>query len=97
MDRNYNIFTGLSVVNVGVSATNVSCTFTGTSYTASATLDPGEALTDVQLNQIAFGYVGSAICTAIGGDALIAGIVNELTSGAPLVNDPLLVYEGFNY
>lgn len=97
MDRNYNIFTGLSVVNVGVSATNVSCTFTGTSYTASATLNPGEALTDVQLNQIANGYVGSATCTATGGDALIAGIVNELTSGAPTANDPLLVYEGFNY
>lgn len=97
MDRNYGIFTGISVVNVGTSTTSVSCTFTGTSYTASASLEVGEALTDVQLNKISNGYVGSATCTATGGDALIAGIVNELTSGAPTANDPLLVYEGFNY
>ncbi|PKO17674.1 MAG: hypothetical protein CVU39_04120 [Chloroflexi bacterium HGW-Chloroflexi-10] len=97
MDRNYDIFTGFSVVNMGTSTTDVSCTFTGTSYTVDATLDPGEALTDVQLNKISNGYVGGATCVATGGDALIAGMVNEVTSGVPSTSDPLLVYEGFNY
>jgi len=97
MDRNYGIFTGISIVNVGTSTTNVNCTFTGTSYTASASLAAGEALTDVQLNKISNGYVGGATCKATGGDAMIAGIVNELTTGVPAANDPLLVYEGFNY
>ena len=98
MDRNFGIFTGFSVANVGTQPTNVSCTFTGTSYTASATnVQPGAALTDVQLNRIASGYVGSATCTATGGDAKIAGIVNELTSGAPTTTDALLVYDAFNY
>jgi len=98
MDRNYNIFTGISVANVGTQATNISCTFTGTAYTASATnVAPGAALTDVQLNKISSGYVGSATCTATGGDAKIAGMVNELTNGAPATTDALLVYDGFNY
>jgi hypothetical protein len=98
MDRNYGIFTGISIANVGASATDITCTFSGTGYTASATgVAPGAALTDVQLNQIADGYVGSATCTASGGDELIAGIVNELTSGSPATADALLTYEGFNY
>jgi len=98
MDRNYNIFTGISVANVGASATNVTCTFTGTSYTASATsLQPGAALTDVQLNKIASGYVGAGTCTASGGDAKIAGIVTELTNSAASTTDALLAYDGFNY
>jgi hypothetical protein len=98
MDRNYGIFTGISIANVGSSATDITCTFSGTSYTASATgVAPGAALTDVQLNQIADGYVGSATCTASGGDELIAGIVNELTNGSPTNVDGLLTYEGFNY
>jgi hypothetical protein len=98
MDRNFNIFTGISVANVGVSPTNVACTFTGTGYTASAVgLAPGAALTDVQLGKIASGYVGGATCTASGGDAKIAGVVNELTNGAPAITDALLVYDAFNY
>ena len=98
MDRNFNIFTGISVANVGVSPTNVACTFTGTGYTASAVgLAPGAALTDVQLGKIASGYVGGATCTASGGDAKIAGVVNELTNGAPATTDALLVYNAFNY
>ena len=98
MDRNYNIFTGFSVANVGTQPTNIACTFTGTAYTATANnVAPGAALTDVQLNKIASGYVGSATCTATGGDAKIAGVVNELTNGAPSTTDALLVYAGFNY
>lgn len=81
MDRNYNIFTGISIANVGTLTTTVNCTFTGTSYIVGAELDPGEALTDVQLNKIASGYVGAATCIATGGDAKIAGIVNEVTAG----------------
>jgi len=97
MDRNYNIFTGFSVANVGTQATNVNCVFTGTGYIASASnLQPGASLTDVQINKIAPGYVGSAVCTASGGDAKISGVVNELTAGAPSTTDALLVYDGFN-
>jgi hypothetical protein len=92
MDRNFGYFTGFSVTNVGSAATTVTCTFTNSSRTVSGTLQPGQALTDVQLNQLANGYVGSATCTAPGGQ--IVGIVNELaTSGA---GDAFLVYEGTN-
>lgn len=98
MDRNFNIFTGFSVANVGTDTTTVECTFTGTTYTVSGDVEPGQALTAVQLNEIAAGYVGSAVCTASGGtDNLIVAVVNELTAGAPVANDALLVYEGINY
>jgi len=98
MDRNYNIFTGFSVANVGAQPTNITCTFTGSSRTVSATnVASGAALTDVELNAMGDGYVGSAVCTATGGDAKIAAVVNELTSGAPSTTDALLVYEGINY
>jgi hypothetical protein len=98
MDRNYNIFTGFSVANVGAQPTNISCTFTGTTYTVSANnVAPGAAVTDVQLNKIASGYVGSATCQATGGDAKISAVVNELTQGASVNNDALLVYEGIGY
>jgi hypothetical protein len=98
MDRNYNIFTGFSIANVGTQATQVACTFSNTSYNIPATtVQPGQALTPVQLNMISPGYVGSANCTATGGDALIAGIVNQLTSGAPATTDALLTYPAYNY
>jgi hypothetical protein len=97
-DRNYNIFTGFSIANVGTQPTNVNCVFTGTAYVVSApNLAPGASVTDVQLNKIANGYVGSAVCTATGGDAKIAGVVNQVTQGAPTSTDALLVYDGFNY
>ena len=97
MDRNFGYFTGIAVANVGSSATNINCTFTGTDYVVSQNnVAPGAALTDVQLNKIANGYVGSATCTASGGDAKIAAIVNELASGAP-TDDKLLTYNGANY
>jgi hypothetical protein len=95
MDRNFGYFTGFNVQNVGTSSTTVSCTFSGTSYTVPATvLAPGEALTDVQLNNISPDYVGSGICTATGGDAKIIGVVNELLSAGSA--DTFLVYEAFN-
>lgn len=99
MDRNFGIFTGFSVANVGTQPTDITCTFTGTSYTASATgVQPGEALTDVQLNMINDGYVGSGICTASGGDALISAVVNQLNTGSVITTeDGLLVNEGINY
>lgn len=98
MDRNYNIFTGIAIANVGNQATNISCTFSNTSYTVSANnVQPGESLTDVQLNKIRNGYVGSGICKATGGDAKIVAVVNELQQNVPLSNDALLVYEGINY
>ena len=98
MDRNYNYFTGFSIANVGTQSTNVACTFSGTSFTiASTPVAPGASLTAVQLNQIAPGYVGSATCTATGGDAKIAGIVNELLSTAPASTDGLFTYSAFNF
>jgi len=90
MDRNFGIFTGFSVANAGAAATDVTCTFSGTTYTASATgLAAGASLTDVQLNKISSGYVGSATCTA---DQPIVGVVSQLGGSG----DKLLYYEGFN-
>jgi hypothetical protein len=103
MDRNFNIFTGFAVANVGTQSTNIACTFTASQGTAPANIastavGPGASLTAVQLNQAGtVPFVGSANCTASGGDAKIAAIVNELTNGALATNDALLVYEGFNY
>lgn len=93
MDRNSNYWTGFSVANVGTTQTTVNCTFSNSSYTASETLDPGEALTDLQNGKIADGYVGSATCTASGGGKIV-GIVNELNS--VLTGDAFLVYDAFN-
>lgn len=92
MDRNSGYFTGFNVMNVGGSATSVNCTFTNTSYTVSGTLQPGQALNDIQLNKIADKYVGSATCTAGSGGQIVA-VVNQL--GANPAADQLLVYEGF--
>lgn len=91
MDRNSGWFTGFNVMNVGVAATTVNCTFTGTTYTVSGTLQPGEALNDIQNNKIASGYIGSGTCTASPGGTIVA-VVNEL--GGNTNADQLLVYEG---
>ncbi len=97
MDNNYGIFTGFSVANVGNSATDITCTFSGTSYTVSANdVQPGEALTDVQLGKISNGYVGSATCSSSG--EKIVAVVNQLNTGSVLpVEDGLLVSEGISY
>jgi hypothetical protein len=102
MDRNYGIFTGIAVANVGTSATNVSCTFSGTGAPPaipSTSIAPGASLTAVQLNQATVvPYVGAATCTATGGDAKIVAVVNELNPGSIIpAADGLLVYEGLNY
>jgi hypothetical protein len=94
MDRNYDYFTGFSVMNVGDAATDVVCTFTDSTYEETATLDPGDALTAVQLDKIADGYVGSATCVADGGS--IVGIVNELGPQDAASGDTFLVYDAFN-
>ncbi len=93
MDRNSGWFTGFNVMNVGSSATTVTCTFTGTSYSVTATLNPGQALTDIQVNKISSGYVGSGTCTASNLTDKIVAVVNELNTGT---GDNLLVYEGIN-
>lgn len=97
MDRNYGIFTGFSVANVGDAPTDISCTFSGTTYTASATnVQPGAALTDVQDKAIADGYVGSAVCESTGEP--ISAVVNQLNTGTVITaEDGLLVFEGINY
>ena len=92
MDRNGGYFTGFSVQNVGTAATSVNCTFTNSTVTVAGTLNPDQALADLQGNKLADKYVGSATCTAAAG-AKIVGVVNELGSGG---TDQLLVYEGVN-
>ncbi len=90
MDRNSGYYTGFSVMNVGGASATVNCVFTGSAYTVSGTLDPGEALADIQNGKIADAYVGSATCSAAGGS--IVAVVNEL--GPSGTADQLLVYEG---
>ena len=96
MDGNYGYWTGFNIMNVGSAQTTVSCTFTGSTYTTGPDiLQPGEAVTHNQNGTpLAPLYKGSAICTATGGDALIAAVVNELRSGG--VEDTLLTYEAIN-
>lgn len=89
MDRNYGYFTGFNVMNVGVGTVTANCTFSGSSVTVSQSLAPGEALNDVQLNGIADGYVGTATCTATGGQ--LVAVVNQLLSAG--TQDTLLTYE----
>lgn len=93
MDRNSRYWTGFNVQNVGTASTTVSCSFANTSYSASGTLAPGEALNDIQDGAIADGYVGSAVCTSDNGQPII-GVVNELQSGG--TTDTLLTYEAAN-
>jgi hypothetical protein len=90
MDRNFGIFSGFSVANVGNAPANIMCTFSGTTYTASQNnVAVGASLTDVQLDKIAPGYVGSATCTA---NQPIVGVLSQLGGQG----DKLLYYEGFN-
>ncbi len=96
MDRNYGYWTSLTVVNAGASQTAVTCTFLNSTRTASKTLNPGEALEDVQLNQLSSGYVGAATCSAVGGDAKIVGTLNELNTTAGYNWDTFMTFEGIN-
>ncbi len=93
MDRNSGYYTGFNVMNVGSTSTTVTCTFTGTSYTVTETLNPGQALTNIQADKIANSYVGSGTCNASGSGKIVA-VVNEL--GPSSTSDQLLVYEGIN-
>lgn len=90
MDRNFGYFTGFNVMNVGA-ATTVNCTFTNNARTLSVALGAGAVMNDVQLNQMANGYVGSATCTG-GAGSKLAGVVNEVAG----TGDTFLVYEALN-
>jgi hypothetical protein len=97
MDRNYGLYTGISVVNMGTQPENITCTFQNTTYTLSGTSVPaGAMIGDVQNNKIANGYVGSGTCTATGGSAKLAAIVNQVKS-AVAGDDVLTTYSGINY
>jgi hypothetical protein len=96
MDRNYGLFTGFAVTNVGSAATTISCTFANNAHTESATVQPGESLTAVQLNTLGAGYVGGAICTASAG-AKIAGIVNQAKLNSAASDDLFLMYSAIGY
>jgi hypothetical protein len=90
MDRNSGYFTGFNVQNVGGSTVTVNCTFQNNARVVTKSLAPGEALNDLQLNQLADKYVGSATCAGGPGAQLVA-VVNQLKSGTV---DNFLVYEG---
>jgi hypothetical protein len=94
MDRNFDYFTGFNVQNVGTSTVDVTCTFSNNSRTVTASLAPGAALNDVQLNKLADKYVGSATCAAPTGSQIV-GVVNELNSVG--TGDLFFTYNGFNY
>jgi hypothetical protein len=86
-------------MNVGPAATTVTCSFgpdadTGpVSYgLTNVTLQPNEALTDIQQGKIAENYVGSATCTASEASAQIVAVVKEL--GSIPNTDTLMIYEG---
>lgn len=93
MARNSGYSTGFSVQNVGDAATTVNCIFTNTSETIPATtLQPGQALVDIQATRFGTGrYIGAGTCTAGSGGKIVA-VVNQL--GASTTADQLLVYEG---
>lgn len=94
-DRYFGYFTGLGITNIGDVATDLTCTFSGSTVTQSATaLAPGASVTFIQLDEIADGYNGSAVCQAEAQGARIVGIANQvLTSGD---KDTFFVYEGPN-
>jgi hypothetical protein len=94
MDRNGGFFTGFNVQNVGTSTVTVTCTFSNNPRVVTASVAPGAALNDIQLNQLAAGYVGSATCTAPAGSKII-GVVNELSSTG--TGDMFFTYNGFSY
>ena len=96
-DRNYGLFTGIAVANMGSSTTHIRCVFSNSIYVVEADVVSGASLTDAQYNKIANGYVGSATCTATGGDAKIAGIGQQTKLSVPTTSDLLFVYDGFNY
>lgn len=97
MDRNYGIFTGMSIVNVGSSSVTVDCSFSNSSRTVSKTLAVGEGFTDVHLNQFTVGYVGAGFCSVADPAGKIVGIMNQAKQSAPDTEDQLLTYEGTNY
>ncbi len=98
--------TGFNVMNVGASTTSVSCVIAGkangvdASVTVAADLASGAALNSLQSNVTGIGskFLGSATCTATGGDALIVGVVNESaeTFKNNTSNDKLFTSEGVN-
>lgn len=93
MDRNGGFYTGFNVQNIGAAATTVTCSFTNsTVQVGPTTLQPGQALNAIQNGAIGESYVGSATCSAPGGE--IVGVVNEVGPAASA--DQLLVYEGVN-
>ena len=104
MDRYGGYFSGFSIVNVGTSTipmANMACVFRGIDKDSNpvvVTLQPSE---DILVNgiwstahdgDIADGFIGSAICTATGGEIVGQGsYANVVANG-----DALYAYEGFN-
>jgi hypothetical protein len=92
MGNNFGYFTGAAVHNIGTQTTFVVCDFNPPAPSVSGWLDPGESL--VFGPPAIPGYIGSALCTATGGDELIVGMVNELNTTNP--GDAFMVYEAIN-
>jgi len=100
MNANGGYWTSINLMNVGAAETTVTCTFTPfpgvTLPVPVRTLAPNAGVSLLQAAGDEFGpttkYVGSATCTAPGGQ--IIAVVNEV--GPSSTADQLLVYEGFN-
>jgi hypothetical protein len=86
MDRNFGIFSGTGLASADGSSIDVTCTFSGIARTFTGT---GSNFTDVHLNQLGDGYVGSSTCTGTGP---LVGVLSQLGG----FGDTLLYYEGFN-
>jgi hypothetical protein len=92
MDRNFTLFTGFSVVNVGAADITITCTYSGiTAPQVSPTIKPGAAFVVVNSGQLRDKYVGSATCKANSATAKIVGIANQVSFALPV--DTLAVYE----
>lgn len=98
------LITAFNVMNVGSASTNIKCIFQDTSYTFTATLDPGEVVTENQYLKIADNYLGSGSCTAYtdtnyttpDSSAKLVAVVNQVTSMITNYYDTLMIYEGIN-
>jgi len=93
-DRVAGFFTGISIVNVGNTATTITCTYSpGGTTQVSTTIQPGGTFTPVQLNQISNSFNGSGVCRSNPASNII-GIANQVRTTGTV--DTFFVYEGLN-
>jgi len=107
-DRNYGYWTSWTIVNVGTStlaASSITCTVTGkdkynnpvsVDFQNPSDLAPNSGWLEDNINKIADGFLGGAICQGPSGSKLVS-TVNQLGQGSSWSGiDSLLVYEGIS-